>query len=195
MGREISAFEGLELYDGRLSRTVLRGQRAARLLATRCVGIKRENMYFWKTASLAKDIKENKLSDNDCKQYYLAGAIFVSLSMYFLRVSPPGEAMIILIEAILAIGIMIFGVQATYNTNLASDGSNSNYVQRMVALSFPLSIKIFVLVIFFGVVLGVVNELASIETSVQTYIYSAFGVLVEVLIFWRLNSHLKSINT
>jgi len=35
VGRAISAFEGLELYDGKLSRAVLRGQRAARLLATR----------------------------------------------------------------------------------------------------------------------------------------------------------------
>ena len=38
MGREISAFEGLELYDGKLSRTVLRGQRAVRPCATRCKG-------------------------------------------------------------------------------------------------------------------------------------------------------------
>jgi len=35
VGREIPAFEGLELYDGKLSRTVLRGQRAVRPLATR----------------------------------------------------------------------------------------------------------------------------------------------------------------
>ena len=32
MGREISIFEGLELYDGKLSRTVLRGQRAVMAL-------------------------------------------------------------------------------------------------------------------------------------------------------------------
>jgi hypothetical protein len=31
VGRELSAFEGLEPYDGKLSRTVLRGQRAERL--------------------------------------------------------------------------------------------------------------------------------------------------------------------
>ncbi len=36
MGREIAVFEGLELYDGKLSRTVLRGQRAVRPCATRC---------------------------------------------------------------------------------------------------------------------------------------------------------------
>ena len=35
-GREISAFEGLERYDGKLSRTVLRERRAVRPLATRC---------------------------------------------------------------------------------------------------------------------------------------------------------------
>lgn len=39
VGCEISAFEGLELYDGKLSRTVLRGRRAVRLLATRCKSI------------------------------------------------------------------------------------------------------------------------------------------------------------
>jgi len=152
-------------------------------------------MYFWKTALLAKDIKENLLSDNDWKKYYLASAIFVSLCMYFLRVSPPDETLIVLVEAILVIGIIIFGVQATYNTNLAGDGSNSNYVQRMVALSFPISLKIFALAILFGVILGVSNEIAPIEQSVQVYVYSAFGVVAEALIFWRLNVHLKSINT
>ncbi len=35
VGRAISAFKGLELYDGKLSRTVLRGRRAVRPLATR----------------------------------------------------------------------------------------------------------------------------------------------------------------
>ena len=37
VGREIPAFEGLELCDGKLSRTVLRGRRAVRPLATRSV--------------------------------------------------------------------------------------------------------------------------------------------------------------
>jgi len=35
VGRAIPAFKGLELYDGKLSRTVLRGRRAVRPLATR----------------------------------------------------------------------------------------------------------------------------------------------------------------
>lgn len=36
MGREIPASKVLELYDGKLSRTVLMGRRAVRPLATRC---------------------------------------------------------------------------------------------------------------------------------------------------------------
>ena len=39
MGRAISAFEGVELYDGKLSRTVLRGERAARPRPTRCINM------------------------------------------------------------------------------------------------------------------------------------------------------------
>jgi hypothetical protein len=49
VGREISAFEGLEPYDGKLSRTVLRGRRAARPLATRCLNqitMKYENIDY-----------------------------------------------------------------------------------------------------------------------------------------------------
>ncbi len=45
MGREISAFEGLEPYDGKLSRTVLRGRRAVRPLATRSCGTIMEAIY------------------------------------------------------------------------------------------------------------------------------------------------------
>jgi hypothetical protein len=33
----MSAFEGVELYDGKLSRTVLRGERAVRPRPTRCI--------------------------------------------------------------------------------------------------------------------------------------------------------------
>ncbi|KGJ94245.1 hypothetical protein [Colwellia psychrerythraea] len=45
-------------------------------------------MYFWNTKALSEDIKNSKLTDNDWKNYYLAGSIFLTLSIYIIALSP-----------------------------------------------------------------------------------------------------------
>ncbi len=152
-------------------------------------------MYFWKTNALAEDIKKDVLSDNEWKQYYLAGSIFMTLSMYMVSLSPRTNILSTFIEAIAIIGIMIFGVQITFNTEQKGNRNDKGYISKVVALSFPIFIKFFVLSLAFGFILGFTGELQSISIDIQAWITTIFSILIQVLFFWRLNIHLHSLNT
>ena len=52
------AFKGLELHDGKLSRTVLMGRRGAKPLATRC--LVKPRIYQWTYQNIGKTIQSNK---------------------------------------------------------------------------------------------------------------------------------------
>ena len=152
-------------------------------------------MYFWKTHKLAEDIKNETLSDNEWKNYYLAVSILVTFSMYMAYLTTRTNKLVLLVEAIAIVGVIIFGVSITYNTNQSGTGNGMNYIARLTALSLPLLIKFFVLSIVFGIVLAVFSEVLTLPLSIQESFIVVLAVLVEVLIFWRLNIHLQHINT
>jgi len=149
-------------------------------------------MYFWNTKALSEDIKNSKLSDNDWKNYYLAGSIFLTLSMYLVALSPRENITSVLVEAILMIGILIFGVSITFNTHKASGKNISSYISKMTALSLPLMVKFFTLSFIIGIVIGIAELSAEFA---QAWLIVVLSVTIQVLMFWRLNVHLQSINT
>ncbi|AZQ85114.1 hypothetical protein EKO29_14665 [Colwellia sp. Arc7-635] len=152
-------------------------------------------MYFWNTKALSDDIKNSKLTENDWKNYYLAGLIFLTLSIYIIALSPRENITSVLIEAILMIGIIIFGVNVTFNTHKASDNNVANYISKMTALSFPLSVKFFTLSMLIGFVMGIAEGAGLSLELEQSWFITVLSLSVEILLFWRLNTHLQSINT
>jgi uncharacterized membrane protein len=152
-------------------------------------------MFFWKTHKLAEDIKNETLSDNKWKNYYLAGSILMTFTMYLAFLTTRTNKLVMLVEAISIVGVIIFGVSITYNTNQAGNGNGMNYIARLVALSLPLQIKFCVLSIVFGAGLGIFSEVLTPTLNIQEWSIAVFTVLVEVLIFWRLYIHLQNINT
>ena len=152
-------------------------------------------MYFWNTKALSEDIKNSTVSDNDYKNYYLAGSIFITLSMYLVALSPREDSTSVLLEAILMIGILIFGISTTFNTHQTGGTNIPDYISKMTALSFPLMVKFFTLSFFVGLGLGAAkNADFSFEFS-QEWMIFVLSVSVQALMFWRLNCHLQSINT
>jgi hypothetical protein len=147
-------------------------------------------MYIWRTSALSEDIKNGSLTDHDWKQYYLAGSIFVTISMYLIALSPRVNITSVLVESIAVIGVLIFGVSITYNTNQKGNGNGTNYIARITALSFPIFIKIFVLSLVFGIILGVVGEILLLSPEVVEWALATFSILVQIFYFWRLNVHL-----
>jgi hypothetical protein len=146
-------------------------------------------MYFWNTNELSQNIKISKLSDNDWKNYYLAMSIMGMLGLYLTALSPRENTMALLVEAISMIGILIFGISITFKTHKTNDKNVASYISKMVALSFPISIKFLVLSFGFGIILGIV------EAGNQEWSITAMTVTFQALMFWRLNIHLQAINT
>ena len=152
-------------------------------------------MYFWNTKQLAEDIKSNKLSDNDWKNYYLAGLILGTLTLYLSVLSPRESTTALLVEVILMIGIAIFGVSVTFNTHKTSDKNVASYISKMVALIFPLTIKFIVLAMVLGFIEGIVYLGPNSSPALLEWSMTAVQVTISTLVFWRLNVHLQSINT
>lgn len=149
-------------------------------------------MYIWKTASLASDIKNDSVEISEWKKYYLALSIFMTLALYLTALTPREDMLSMLVEVIIMIGILIFGIQATYQSNLGDSGVD--YIARMTALSFPLTIKFFLVSLLFGAVIGVLSGMALLPESAMSWIMVGFAAVVQAAFFWRLNCHIKSIN-
>lgn len=149
-------------------------------------------MYLWKTDKLSSEIKENTLTEKDWKDYFLAGAILITISMYMLQTMPRINMLSLMVEGILMIIITIIGINFTFNANQENNGSH--FVARITALSFPLSIKIIAISFIFGIVLGYLNELDPISTENEEWAITAFTVLIQIIFFWRIRVHLTYIN-
>ena len=152
-------------------------------------------MYFWNTNELSQNIKSNKLSDNDWKNYYLAAAILGMLAMYGTALTPRENTMALLVEVILMLGIVIFGISITFKTHKTNDKNVASYISKMVALSFPLTIKFLVLNVGFGLILGVAQATNAFAPLDSEWLYPAISVTIQALMFWRLNIYLQAINT
>jgi len=151
-------------------------------------------MYFWNTNMLSEDIKNEKLTESDWKQYYLAGSIILSLSMYLVTLSPRPLSIPVLTEAICVVGIIIFGINITFNTN--QKGNGDNYVARITALSLPIIIKLYLLSLLFGFTLIAVSNLVTpFPQIVAEWLLAIFSVVALLIYYWRINHHLRNINS
>jgi len=151
------------------------------------------SLYLWNTAALSKDIKNNALSDSEWKNYYLAGSLIITLSMYVASLVPRVNTISVLIEAILMIGIVIFGINSTFNTHQNNGKPVASYIAKMTALLLPLSIKFIVVSLVVGFVIGM-GQASGLASVYADWALVALTVTVQALIFWRLNVHLQRIN-
>ncbi|HIO31633.1 hypothetical protein [Marinobacter salarius] len=149
-------------------------------------------MYIWKTSSLAEDIKNNSIGQREWKKYYLAVSIFMTLAMYLTALSPREDLVSVLVEAVAMVGILIFGVSITYTSNNGDSGID--YISRMTALTFPILVKLFLLSLLFGVLVGILSEALSLPESAMEWIMVGFVSIIQIGFFWRINTHIKYIN-
>lgn len=150
-------------------------------------------MYIWQTKNLAADIKSNAVSQRDWKNYYLTMSIFFTVAIYLTAMLPRENVVSVVVEAIAVIGVLIFGVSYTYQSNKGEQGVD--YIARMTALALPVLVKLCLLSIGFGVLTGILGELISLSESVFEWVMVVFAVVVQVLFFWRINFYIKYINS
>jgi hypothetical protein len=151
-------------------------------------------MYFWKTDELARAIKEDKVSELEWKNYYLAASVFLLISIYLGALAPrTGGIPLLLLEAALIIAITVVGINITFKTNQL--GTGGNYIARVTALGFPILIKIFLLGLLGGIISGILAGTQVFAESSPQILISLISVLAQLFFFWRINHHLKFINT
>lgn len=147
-------------------------------------------MYIWKTENLAADIKNNAVGQSEWKKYYLAGSLFMTIAMYLVALAPRENLTATLVEAVAVVGILIFGVSVTYQSNKGDAGVD--YVARMIALTFPIMIKLILVSFIVGVIAGFLGEILSLSEEV---FMAASGPIIQAIFFWRINFYIKYINS
>ena len=95
-------------------------------------------MYFWRTSHLVQKLREGALGEADFKSYYLATSILTSVCFYLAILQPRESMFALAFEAIGAVAITIFGINAAFKANGGPEGAR--FVEKAVSISFPLLI-------------------------------------------------------
>jgi len=163
-------------------------------------------MYIWNTKRLASDIKNNNIGEKAKLFYYLIFGVFTSLAFpsvlpeYWMPDYDPTQVITLqdyLINLLLVVLIFIIGTLVTFRSNKGKGGSD--YIARVVMLSVPISIKFNVLLLLILAILlpSVMNDPLSIQSANSLEIVANIKdikPLMYVVMFWRINFHLKYIN-
>ncbi|MFZ3511773.1 hypothetical protein LC147_01680 [Vibrio harveyi] len=148
-------------------------------------------MYIWKTSKLSEELRDNKVPDSDWIKYALIFLIFYTVTPYLMILAPYASNEAMITEAIGILVVSIFGLGVTYRTN---NRDGKTYILRSIALSIPLSFRFVALSVLVGM------AIVSFDFGDQHYfiieLLSTFSVIaLQALYFWRLNVHLKYINS
>ena len=147
-------------------------------------------MYYWKTKQLVNEIKADTLTEATKKNYYIGSSTIILLGVYLAIIAGTDNIPVTLLEGSLTFAAMVLGINLTFKTNGGKD-----YITRVVMLSFPLLVKIYTAILFIGFILGVyagINELQ--DTHLSPWLSIPVTVGVQLIYFWRLNTHLSEIN-
>ena len=149
-------------------------------------------MYFWKTTQLAADIKNNKVSEKSKMYYYLLLTSLSNIMAYEFLMELSYDMTAALSELLLTFLVIIIGTLVTFNTNKGEGGVD--YIARVVMLGLPISIKIIALMLTLSIFLSeIIFYYWAYDLLTDAFI-SIGVVLASVLMFYRLNVHLKFIN-
>jgi hypothetical protein len=151
-------------------------------------------MYFWQTKKLANAIKTCSLSEQDKKNYYIGSSAITLITMYIAIIGGTENMYLTIAVGAVTFIVMVFGINLTFKTNGGNEGKD--YIARVVILSFPLLIKIYLYAVIATIILGILGTMIfGIRTSLNEWINLLISVAVQVIFFWRLNVHLTAINT
>jgi hypothetical protein len=148
-------------------------------------------MYFWKTEKLTTELKADALTEHAKKNYYIGTSAITLIGIYLAIISGTTNVSMTLLEGLLVLTVTVLGINLTFKTNQGKD-----YITRMVVLSFPLFIKIYTAAIVAGLIIGVLTAMNTSPIEPFTPLLTlSIGVGVQLIYFWRLNTHLSRINS
>jgi len=150
-------------------------------------------MYFWKTAQLADDIKNNKVNEKSKMYYYLLMMIMFNIFAYsFLLDLEAENSSVDVFEMIITTLLLIGGILINFKANKGVDGSD--YMARVVMLGLPIAIKLTIIMLLLGLLLfEIVYAYWDFDIFTDWFIFCQ-SVAITILFYWRVNVHLKYIN-
>lgn len=134
-------------------------------------------MYLWNVNALVKDLREDKMSENEKLKYYLLSGV-VALAL-------PHELDLF---TILDIGVFIIGTYLCFEAN--SKGDNRNFITRMICLEIPLGIRyVLILLPLFIVVYIIFDKADNIDQ-----ILNILGIFSMIIYYMFLRSYITKVS-
>lgn len=156
-------------------------------------------MYFWRTDQLIDDLKQNRVTQGDFKNYYMVSGILILLGFFALSQTGVEELKISLAGFVIHLGLLISWANAAFKSNGGEKGHA--FLNRFIALYLPITIKISILAIvgmicyelIFNVFKGRFEEakLAHINAIESTVV----DLVTSFLIYWRIWIAIKKVNS
>jgi len=155
-------------------------------------------VYFWRTRALAEDLRAGRVSQRQ-RMWYLLGqmVMFASAVPVGFEFGEPWPSPLSAAASWIALAaINAAGVLVCYEVNRRGD--DRDFLGRFVCLSWPVTIRLLVLVVIpgFMVVFAAVwwaswrGWMGDDDSSVM-FVALGFGFAFPILYYWRLRSHLR----
>lgn len=157
-------------------------------------------MQFWNTAKLIEQLKHDQLSQANYKNYYITVGLLTLLGMYAVQLTPRINTQLVIVEFVLSIGLLISATNSLFAANGADSGKN--FLNRIVSLMLPISIKVFVLsLILYVITIGTFQVLTGslgnpdvVDPRLEWF-DTAFTIVIQIVTYWRLYVALKKVNS
>ena len=153
-------------------------------------------MYFWKTESLAAELRNGTLSQKDRFRYLLTfliiTALFADVS-YYISEAPSTVA---ISESTLVVLITIFGTIWCYRTN--KSGDDLEFIERFICLSLPVLVRLIVIFLIFYSFYMIVGfylfeDAFDKFTETTNWVDVGFTILFGLYFYWKLSRAIKGV--
>ena len=156
-------------------------------------------MYFWNTKQLVADLKADRVSNSQLKNYYIGTTLMILTMMALVELGPEGRLDYVFTDWLVNIGLTITWLNLIFKANGGEDGRD--FLNRMISISFPISIRVLV----FGILIAFVLELLWLpwreqlnEAQAQLWeniVWIIFSMTLTCVGYWRAYVHIKDIAT
>lgn len=151
-------------------------------------------MYLWKTKLLARDLKEDKVTEKEYFKYFVMYSLIwcICVIIYRLMGKTVSNGLFIIDNVLEVLNTMI-PIIVSYNVN--KKGNNKDFLKRYISISCPLSIKFFILAIIVSVIPLAIGLIFNKNFEIVFWVAEQiFIIFVTALLTWRYLVHFKFIN-
>jgi hypothetical protein len=131
-------------------------------------------MYFWKVSALVEDLKNGRVSQRQKMHYYLANTLFYLVLFYINGLMATKPNIFTMLNILLGLFVTVGGILLCYETN--SQGDDKEFVDRAICLSWPINLRMLVVLIpvYFAYGLILAGTSGQTETSIVDVIITTF---------------------